>query len=289
MSELVKNWKRIWRQLLRRRLFSLLAIALISACSGIAIDQNSPRSSEMPTSDCRIVQHEMGEACVPNTLERIVTIPFMLLGNALALGAEPIGSTLPYEAETELTQPYLNMQTYLGNKTAGISNIGATHTPTIEKILTLEPDLILDWNRSSLEQIYPRLSQIAPTVVIPFEFSNHWEHFDFMAETLGKQETAQQVRDDYYQRVEELKTALGDRYQNQEISMIGAFGPNNLFAYAQNSFPSSILADVGLNRPAAQREMTSDGVIRNISQESLETVEGDILLFMLFGQENKKR
>jgi iron complex transport system substrate-binding protein len=270
----------------RSLLLLLLLIATVATCSSTAIEHNKVLTQPISTS-CQVVHHMMGETCVPNKPQRIITIPFMILGNTLVLDFKPIGSTLPLGTQEKLTAKYLSTKTYLGNRTEGIKSIGRTHTPNLERMLLLKPDLILAWER--LGAIYPLLSQIAPTVMIPYNFGQtnfHVELLNFIAKVLGKPETAQEATNHYYQRIEKLKVALGNRYQDQEISLLGASGLNSIYAYTKNSFAGEIFDDVGLKRPSAQNIVTPLGVIYNISQEILEQIDGDIAFFLLFGNES---
>ncbi|MEO0490591.1 MAG: iron-siderophore ABC transporter substrate-binding protein, partial [Cyanobacteria bacterium J06659_2] len=76
------------------------------------------------------------------------------------------------------------------------------------------------------------------------------------------------------QRIEELREALGDRYQDIEISVL-RICCNRLASDVKNSFSGIILDDVGLNRPMSQGEEENGLVF--FSEESLIDMDGDIL------------
>jgi len=86
--------------------------------------------------NCHVVQHAMGQVCVPNDPKRIVVLDGFTLSHALLLGSKPIGST---------TLSLLGSQfpVYLQDKTDGIESIGTEEQPSLEKILSLKPDLII--------------------------------------------------------------------------------------------------------------------------------------------------
>ncbi|YAF94162.1 MAG: iron-siderophore ABC transporter substrate-binding protein [Nodularia sp. CChRGM 3473] len=226
----------------------------------------------------------MGRTCVPNNPQRIVILLHHILGHMLVLDVKPVGSNV--RSVEQLNGDYLDVQTYLGNKAEGIKSTGIESQSSLEKILLLEPDLILA--TEYLENIYPLLSQIAPVVIVPYKDAvlNWKEGFNFIAEAFGKEAAAQQALNHYYQRIEELKKFLGDRYQNQDISIAGSAG-STMFAFTKASFAGSILRDLELQRPKAQNIVTPNGAIYNISEERLEQVDGDILFFLNFGYEGR--
>ncbi|WP_238393170.1 iron-siderophore ABC transporter substrate-binding protein [Myxacorys almedinensis] len=244
----------------------------------------TPKTSQV---DCQIVEHAMGKSCISNNPKRIVTVQSPFLGHLFALDIKPIGSTSQLGVEQEeLTAKYLSNKTFLGNKTVGIEHIGRTRSPNLEKLLQLKPDLILAWDQAST--IYPLLSQISPTVVVSSSYiTPNWkENFNFIAKVLKKEAAAQQALNHYYQRIEKLKIALGDRYKGKTISVGG--GSNLMFTYAKNSFIGTILDDIGLQRPNPQNVITRNGGIYNISEEKLEEVDGDVFFFLGFSNGDKE-
>ncbi|UKO96885.1 iron-siderophore ABC transporter substrate-binding protein [Nostoc sp. UHCC 0870] len=245
-----------------------------------------PKVNTLPSTACRVVQHAVGETCVPNNPQRIVTLLHPILGYTLTLDVKPVGSNI--RSMEQSIGNYLNVQSYLGNKTEGIAVTGIEESPNLERILQLKPDLIFATDANN--QVYPLLSKIAPVVTVPSEDAvfNWKEVFHFITQVLGKEEKAQQALNHYYQRIEELKISLGDRYQNQTVSISGGAGINTLYAFtSKNTFSGSILSDLGLQQPETQNIVTPYGVIYNISEERLELFDGDVLFFLAFGKEGK--
>jgi iron complex transport system substrate-binding protein len=215
----------------------------------------------------------MGETCVPKTPQRLVALGPETLGNAIALGIQPIGSTLEHDNQ---------FPTYLKGKTAGIKSLGNAQ-PSIESILLLQPDIIMSW-KNRHESIYPQLSNIAPTVLYDWlgnitKQDNWKEYFNFMAEVLNRKEVGQQVWQHYNQRIEQLKMALGDRYKNKTISFV-IFCCGGIYSETENSFVGSVLRDAGLQRPESQ-SFNPKGAI-NFSEETLEMADGDVMFVVAY-------
>jgi iron complex transport system substrate-binding protein len=261
-----------------------LTAMIVSACSGTAIDHHNMLTAKPFSTPCRVVQHATGETCIPNNPQRVVTLLHHILGHSLSLGVKPIGSDV--RSIEQSSGNYLDVQSYLGHKTEGIVVTGIEESPNLERILQLKPDLIFATEHN--EDVYPLLSQIAPVVTAQYKdvVLNWKEGFHFVAKVLKKEESAQQVLNHYYQRIEELKILLGDRYQNQTISVAGG-SSSSLVAFTKNAFPSSILSDLGLQQPKAQNVVIPNGAIYNISEERWEQIDGDILFFLAFGKEGR--
>ncbi|WP_256875118.1 iron-siderophore ABC transporter substrate-binding protein [Nostoc sp. C052] len=265
---------------LLRRLTYILFLGIVAFVLPLGCNRSSYHNATSltpPAKDCRVIEHTMGETCVPKNPKRLVTISQVTLGSTLVLDIKPIGSTSDGWQD--------NLPDYLKNKTEGIQKIGTQYEPNLERILRLKPDLILGWE--NVKAIYPRLSQISPTALVKWKGSLSWrEHFNFVAEALGKKEAAQQAWNNYYQRIEELKIALGNQYKDKTISVIHIYGWD-IMSTAKNSFIGSILNDVGLQRPKAQDVITPSGLTKNISEEKLEELDGDILFITTFNDSDK--
>ncbi|WP_197064973.1 ABC transporter substrate-binding protein [Leptolyngbya sp. KIOST-1] len=145
-----------------------------------------------------MVRHALGETCVPNQPQRVITLSVPSLGDAIALGVQPIATIVYFDEPPP----------YLAEHLGSIQTLGKEEQPSLEKIVALKPDLIIGIKYST-EAIYSQLSQIAPTVADDWDGYPSWRsHFDFVANVLGKTDLAQQVWSRYAQRIESLKTAL---------------------------------------------------------------------------------
>ncbi|MEO1006713.1 MAG: iron-siderophore ABC transporter substrate-binding protein, partial [Cyanobacteria bacterium J06638_38] len=219
-----------------------------------------------------IVEHVLGEVCVPKVPQRLITLDETTLGDALALGIPSIGFS-----------SYDELANYLVKQIGDLEFLGKSDKPSLEKIYQLNPDLILGADNSA-ESIYRQLSQIAPTALGEWNGYPSWrEYFDFVARVLGKEDKANAVWSDYNRRIEELKTAVGNNLQDLEISLAYACC-GTITMDAENSFAGSILADLGIRRPKSQ--VIGDGIIP-LSEERLSDLDGDILFMSVYDQESK--
>ncbi|BDA73730.1 ABC transporter, iron(III) dicitrate-binding periplasmic protein [Calothrix sp. PCC 7716] len=236
-----------------------------------------------PLKDCRLIQHVVGKTCVPNNPTRIITISQFTLGNALVLGVQPIASA---SALSDLNGfPVYLKKAY----TQEIKELGNQYEPNLERIALLKPDLILGWE-SPIRKIYPLLSQISPTVLVPWQGTPSWkEHFKFLAEALGKEEEYQQAWNRYFQRIQKLKATLNNQYKDKKISVVSVVNGYGVISYVKSSFIGSILDDIGLQRPKTQDVILPRGDrIYGISEERLEEIDGDIIFILIIREHDKK-
>lgn len=244
---------------------ALLAILLIVGCQNKSVRQ--PIDSQL--ADCREVQHALGEVCVPNVSQRLITLDEVTLGDALALGVSSIG-----------VSSYDELADYLVEKNGDIEFLGKSEKPSLEKMYQLNPDLIVG-TKLSAESIYPQLSKIAPTAVGEWNGLPSWrEHFNFVARVLDKEEKANAVWSEYNRHLEELKTVIGNP-ADLEISLAFTYG-NEITMDAENSFAGSILTDLGVSRPQSQARVV-DGTI-SLPEERLSDLDADILLISIYDE-----
>ncbi|WP_414620448.1 ABC transporter substrate-binding protein [Calothrix sp. CCY 0018] len=249
--------------------FSIITALIIIGC-GVSTSKNISSNSENITSQTRVVKHAMDETKVPLNPKRVVVLGG--LDNALALGIKPIAAT---------TLLYDQYPDYLQSKTEEVEKVGVNGSPSLEKILYLKPDLILGLNWDA--DIYQQLSQIAPTVLADADKS--WQEWlTKFAEALGKTETAEQLLQDYEQRINTLRQKIGNKLSNTQVSLVN-FWNNYTRIYMNNSFAGSIIKEIGLPRPNYQDK---DKVNENISLELIPQLEGDVIFLSLGGHDPSK-
>jgi iron complex transport system substrate-binding protein len=253
----------------------LLLTLLLSACNSGTLNRSNP---SVLSSDCHIVQHTKGETCVPNNPQRVIMLGG--LENALSLGVKPIGS--------DGVDQY---RFYLQERVDGIEDVGGNDAPSIEKILALQPDLILAEEYVTAD--YNALSSIAPTVLIAYDHSGQWKDvFMRHAEALGKTAEAKQVMDSYDARLEEFKQQMGSRAAETKVSIVRVY-PTHVSLYLKDSFCGTIVADAGLSRPPAQNLTASEAktlfgnpIQHEISKEKVQDADGNVIFLWTYGSQD---
>jgi iron complex transport system substrate-binding protein len=236
-------------------------------------DMPSKSSAPSPT-PCRPVHHALGETCVPLHPKRIATLSDVDLTSVLALGLQPIATVF-------YTHPN-DVPSYLQGKLDQVNTLGINDQPSIERMLKLKPDLVLGLEYNA-EPIYALLSRIAPTVAGSWQGTSSWrDHFNFVAEVLGKTVEAKQAWARYYQRVQTLQAALGmdattpERHQRPLQVSVFHICCGSLHVDTKNSFNGSILADIGFLRPKDQ-DVIVEGGVEFISEELIPEIDADVL------------
>jgi iron complex transport system substrate-binding protein len=193
------------------------------------------------SSECRVIQHRLGETCIPWKPQRIIALDVpAILDSLLALGIKPVGTTVDDWGGGRYF-PALRPE-----MVAGIESVGAEATPSLEKILKLKSDLIL--LPEYLAQNYKQLSNIAPTVVLdifnvkaPIK-----ETFRYIAQLVGQEKKAAEVLDQYQKRIEEFQSLLGDRLEGLEVSVVTYYDGNFWFEPSQAPY-FQVFQDIGLS------------------------------------------
>lgn len=263
-----KLWLRQWQGWFL--LFTaVIMIVIASACWDDRVANHEVSISHLSTTSCRKVQHAMGEACVPEHPKRIVALSGHAVDAVFSLGLKPVGVIS-------------NISTSWAKETQDVVLLGQSGEVSLERILTLQPDLILggDWDSKD----YTLLNAIAPTVLDDAKGS--WQdEFALYAKVLGKTQQAEQLMTQYQQRVKKLQTQLQGKQQQIKVSIVRVYADNRLGIYLKNSFAGTILSDVGFARPAFQNKGTIGKAPFQIvvSKEALQAADGDVIFTWTFG------
>ena len=251
-------------------IIGIFAVSLIKAC-GRDTKQQSATDTQLSPSECQEIQHQLGETCVPTNPQRIIVTDEIALEMVLALGLKPIAA-----AEPNLVS---SRSRHLAGKVDDVVSLGKQNQLSLERILQLNPDLILG-SDSTLENNYERFSQIAPTVALDYVSNHHaWKaSFQRVGEILNRSQQAQQELEDYQNRVEKLQRALGDRLHKTKVSVVRSGADGEIEFRDSSSFPGSVLEDVELPRPTVQQgNINSDATYQKVSLERLDLLDGDVI------------
>jgi iron complex transport system substrate-binding protein len=211
--------------------------------------------------------------CVPVAPQRVVALDPAAVDVLISAGTPPVGMVGYLENILPNTFPYL------AETTAQIVSVGFPPNP--EAILALEPDLIVG---SSYDlDLYEQLSAIAPTALYLTDASGEWkEGMYFVGEVLNQQAVVEQLFADYEARVASIAEAIGTP-QDIVVSVVRVL-PDRVMLNLSNSFPSTVVADVGFARPESQAfdpeaaiERYGSDVGVDISLEELPMADGDVI------------
>lgn len=232
---------------------------------------SSPRA--LPPSASQTVNHALGEARIPTNPQRVVVLhDTFLLDPVLAIGVQPVGITT---FAADVGSPVRGIE---AQQIADIAVVGDGHQPNLEKILTLQPDLIL--MRESQAEIYDRLSAIAPTVAVPEKFTSFDERLRFIAQVFNREAIAEQILDEYWNRVQQFKTAMGERLDTMQVSvLVLAWGA--MFTPSGELTCSKVLADIGIRRPPVQEQLANaSNDSPPLSLEVISEHDADVILLI---------
>ncbi|WP_165988920.1 ABC transporter substrate-binding protein [Streptomyces sp. YIM 98790] len=249
----------------------LLATA---ACSSDDPDKDTdaggdtpPASSEAPFP--RTVTHAMGDTVLEEAPERIVALDMTFVDAVMALEGQVAGYTT-------VTAPDEELPAYFGEDVAtyaaGAEPVGLLEEPDLEKILELQPDLILS-AAVRHEEIYDQLVALDIPVIFTETTGATWkDNLRLVGEALGKEDLAEQKISAF----EERATAIGDSVRasaggNPSVSVVRFVdGPTRL--YKEDTYIGVIINDLGFDKPA---DAQGTGFNADISEEETLKVDAD--------------
>ncbi|MGO3259891.1 ABC transporter substrate-binding protein [Corynebacterium variabile] len=184
--------------LIRRVAATVLAAATLSAAVACSSDDDEDAATATGDGDGNFpvtMEHVYGETVIPEKPEKpekVVTVGWMTHDIVAALGVDPIGVDSTWGGDEEGFSPWFRHQVedVIGGDMPEITNKddGALD---IEKIATLEPDLILAPHSGVTDDEYAKLSKIAPTVAYqksPWK-SGSWQDLTaVVAKALGEED-----------------------------------------------------------------------------------------------------
>jgi iron complex transport system substrate-binding protein len=201
---------------------ALVLAAAVAGCQESGFDES--RETQRPLK----VQHAMDPLTgtrVPGVAERPLTLTADTLGDAAALGVQPVAAALPGG----------QVPGYLGSAARGVELVPATDVAAME---AADPDVILG-SKEANGDLYPELRTIAPTVMGE---GTDWKlNLRLHGEALGRTNDAEALLIDWDNRVAKVRKAVGER----DVSVVLVSGAGRE-PVDPDSFAGGILAEVGV-------------------------------------------
>jgi iron complex transport system substrate-binding protein len=225
-------------------------------------------SDAQPGAFPRTVKHALGETKLEKKPERVVVLDSGELDDVLALGITPVGMAT--------TAGQAGVPSYLADKAQGIKTVGGISELNLEAIATLKPDLILG-SKLRANDLYDKLSAIAPTVFSIRPGFPWKENFLLVADSVGEEDKATGILNDYQKRADEVKAKV----QGSPTISLVRFRPGEIRLYGKLSFIGVILKDIGLPRPKVQ---DVQDLAVEVSQENISQAAGDWVFYSSYGK-----
>jgi iron complex transport system substrate-binding protein len=242
-------------------LFLLVTIAAIAtlACTNKTIYLKKERGSslgERPSIATKIVKDAVREVEIPLHPKRVIVLDdHTYLDPVLALGIRPVGVI---SCEPDCNEAFRGIPFEF---VANIPPVGTLVRPSLEKIFSLKPDIILAHQDN--KDAYSLLSAIAPTVMIDYDsVMDFKERLQYFAQLLGRHEQFKKLLSQYEARIQQLRQELGkklgEKLKALTVSII-YFQSSQIYVSNLDAIPhSQIVRDAGLQlAPAYSKRKAS--------------------------------
>lgn len=159
--------------------------------------------------DSVTVRHALGETTIPKQPERVLVADILTLGAYASLGEVPFAAC-GYPLEDEMGEFGLLVTPLLGGETEHLGGcVAYGGTFPLERILALSPDLILVADiYAEQDSNYALLSEIAPTVAVPFDGSERLQYFVDVARVVGQEQEALTLVEAHYSKLDGIRARL---------------------------------------------------------------------------------
>jgi iron complex transport system substrate-binding protein len=242
----------------------LLLAALAGAVAGC---QESGFDEARETRKPLKVQHALGESKVPGRAERPLPFTVDALDDTLALGLEPPLAVLPGA----------RVPAYLRDRARGLKMISQPLPPSLAPIKAADPDVILA-SVPAQTPLYGRLRKIAPTVMTDAPGVGWKLNARLHGEALGRTNDAERLLIDYDGRSARLRELLGSRAGKLSVAVVRV-GPEAVRVAAEQSFPGSVIGDLGVKLAEAGADEGED--YRTVAPDRAPALGADVVLLGL--------
>ncbi|MBD2865110.1 AraC family transcriptional regulator [Paenibacillus oceani] len=236
---------------------------LLGACQSAANSSPSGGTPETPSSATRVYKHIDGESEIPVHPKRVFTD--LKVGQLMALGVKPVGS-----ASYPLQTGFFDI--------TGIEDLGKFPL-NLEKLASLEPDLIILTEAWRDGGGYEAFSKIAPTVVIPNHGEDLGEELRMFGDIVGKKEQAERWLAEFETKVSQAKQQVNAVIgQGQTFSILNVRA-KQFFVYDDVNMGGNVIYKfLGLKPQAKVLSDVIQGDVWEISAEVIPEYIGDHLL-----------
>lgn len=252
---------------MKKHTFIIFAMFIIlSACSSTMEDTDKLDNT---TEETRMFETVNGEIEIPNKPKRIVTDFYG--GELLTVGANVVG-----------VEPTAFDHPFIQDKLEETEDIG--EPINIEKVLSLQPDLIV----VMYDDHYEQLSEIAPTVYIPYgTTTNIEETVQLFADLTGNEEEGKAFLSKFAAKAEEGREKLKDVInENDTFGIYELTDKGDIWIFGDNAGRGGQALYNALQLEMPHKNENNDQTLQ-LSMEVLPEYAADYMFLTTYDPENK--
>lgn len=269
-----------------------LAVLMTASLALSACGSGSDSKADASADDFSVsIASSLGTAEITEKPEKVVTLGQGSTETSIALGTVPVGmEEYEWAADDSGYTPWVNEAVKdEGGKLPEF--VGAGEELDMEKIVELEPDVILaPWSGLTQEQ-FDALNKIAPTVAYPDKaWSIDWdEQIEIIGKALGKDTEAKGL-------IKDLDTQLADQakkhpeYADYTFSYVYTT-PDTLGVFLPTEQRADIVRKLGFKSDPAVKKMKetegTDSAV--IGYENADKLDGSDLIFTFYSDPKAKK
>lgn len=230
------------------------------------------------------IQHKFGETTVDSPPERVVSIGYNEHDFLLALGVVPVGVRDWYGEQPNSVWPWA--QDALGGATPG--QVADENGLNYEAIAAMQPDVIVGVWSGMTEAEFGLLSEIAPTIAQPGEYTDYGTPWQEQTMILGQATGRVAEAEAAVARVNDKLVAAREAHPEWEgktaaVAFLFDALPG---AYNSEDTRSRFLADLGFVIPEKFDESSTDSFFFETSVETLpEDLDTDLIVWVAGSEE----
>ena len=272
------------------RLTSFLAALLcglfLAACGS---DDESTESGSTPAEQTKTdagafpvtIEHKYGSTTIDKRPERVVVVGLRDQDALLALGVVPVATTEWFGKHEGAIFPWAKDELGSAKPPTVLTN---TDGIQIEKVAAQRPDLILGVYSGITQKEYDALSKLAPVVAQPkdkVDFGSTWQQEQLTAgKAVGQAEEAQQLVDETEQLIADT-AAKYPQFKGKTAAEITDY--QGIFVYGPQDVRTQTLESLGFVFPPALAKAFPDEFGGNLSEEKLDALDVDALVWLADG------
>lgn len=223
------------------------------------------------------IEHKYGSTEITAKPERIVTVGLLEQDALLALGVVPVGTTEWFGGHPGAVWPWA--QDKLGGAMPTV--VGDSQTVNFEQVAALKPDAIIALYSGLTKEQYDLLTQIAPTVAQPGDYTDYGIPWQELTETVGAIVGASEQAKALVADVEERFTEV--RAQHPEFTgatAIVATPYEGIWVYGPEDVRGRFLTSLGFELPAELETVTGTMFGGNVSMERADLLDVDVIIWL---------